>query len=440
MRYALWQIKIMTYDEALKYIHGTYKFGSKLGLDNITKLMELLGNPQDRYSCVHIAGTNGKGSTAAFINSILLQTGLKTGFFTSPYLERFEERIRVNNECIAPEQLTEITELVKEKIEFMISRGYNHPTEFEIVTAIGFECFARNNCDVVVLEVGLGGRLDATNVIKAPPVSVITPISFDHTAILGDTLAKIAREKCGIIKKGSTVISHPQPAEAEAVIRETCAQRGAELVIPGFDSIKVSHFDIRKTRFSYRGYQLETSLAGRHQVYNAAVAVTASEQLARKGFNISGKHIAEGIAAAKWPGRMEFLSWDPCFFIDGAHNEAGARVLAENIEMYFRGRKVIFIFGVLRDKDYMSMIRQVSPHAQAFITVTPPVGRALPAEELALILKDYCKTVIVSDTIESAIRTSCEISDQNSVICAFGSLYFIGEIRKYFNQGKMPES
>ena len=426
----------MTYEKAIEYIHGTQKFGSKLGLDNIKKLLDLMGNPQDMCQYVHIAGTNGKGSTAAYINSIMIQSGIKVGLFTSPYLERFEERIRINNICISPGQLAEITCYVRQRAERMLTEGHNQPTAFEIVTAIAFEYFHRNKCDLVVLEVGLGGRLDATNVIKPPLVSVITPISFDHIKILGGTLAAIAYEKSGIIKKGSKVVIHPQPTQAENVIRNICIKKDVELVKTRIDSVKVHTYDINKTEFRFLDYGLQTSIIGKHQVFNAAVAITAVHVLAQKGFRVNEKDIIEGTARAKWPGRMEVIRKSPLFLIDGAHNDAGTKVLAESIGIYFKKSKVIFIFGVMKDKDYISMIRHVSPYAEAFVAVTPPVKRALPAKKLGIILKDYCKRVLVSDTIEEAIRTSFSMSGQHSIICAFGSLYFIGEVRKYFSHGK----
>lgn len=423
----------MNYTEALEYIHGTLKFGSKLGLHNIGRLLELMGNPQKKMKFVHVAGTNGKGSTVAFISSILIESGYKVGIYTSPYLQRFTERIRINNTEIPENELVRLTEFVKEKVEIMVSKGENHPTEFEIVTAIAFQYYYEAKCDIVVLEVGLGGRFDATNIIDTPVVSVITTISFDHTDRLGNTLPQIAFEKAGIIKECGNVVIYPQPEEVEIVFHNICEERNAQLHKVDFTSLVLEKFDVDGQAFIYKNYDsLKISLLGPHQVKNAAVAVDVVELLVQKGFNISQSSIKKGLMNTRWPGRLEVVGREPVFLIDGAHNAEGARTLSETLNLYFPNKRKIFITGVLKDKDYKTMLESVIPIADVFITVTPESDRALPAKDLAIFIRDYCKNVLISDTIEEAIRTSLKISSQDDLICSFGSLYYIGKVREYF--------
>lgn len=424
----------MNYEEALNFIHGTLKFGSKLGLHNITALLELMGNPHRKLKFVHVAGTNGKGSTVAFISQILMEAGYRVGIYTSPYLERFTERMKVNDREIAPDELASITEWVKGKIEILLERGEAHPTEFEIVTAIAFEYYLRKQCDIVVLEVGLGGRFDSTNVIDTPEAAVITTISYDHMDILGDTLEKIAYEKAGIIKTGGQVVLYPQRPEVEAVFRQVCNERKATLHKVDLNTLQIRSFGENGQDFNFEDYRdLHIGLLGVHQAGNAAVGVKTMGLLAEKGFNIKEKDIRAGLASTKWPGRFELLCRSPLLVIDGAHNREGAIALAGNLQKYFPGRRITFIIGVLRDKDYTGMIEAVAPIASRFVAVTPFSPRALPARELVNVLGNYCKNVENRDTIEDAVRTCMEQAGESDLICAFGSLYYIGEVRKIFN-------
>ena len=423
----------MNYIEAMNYIHGTYKFGLKLGLHNIAALLELMDNPQDKLRYVHVAGTNGKGSTVAFISSILAASGYRTGIYISPYIQRFTERIRINDTEINEEDLARITEYVKSKVDIMLGRGENHPTEFEIVTAIAFQYFYEQGCDVVVLEVGLGGRFDSTNIIKMPDLAVITTISYDHTDRLGDTLSAIAFEKAGIIKQGGDVVSYAQEAEAADVINNVCRERDANLHYVDFLGLEPVKFGIEGQTFNYRNYAgLEISLLGEHQLKNAAVAVKAAELLIAKGYTITIESMRKGLNSARWPGRLEVLSTNPVFLIDGAHNIEGASVLRNALEMYFPGKRMTFIMGVLKDKDYKSMIKAVIQDCHRVIAVTPESERALPAAELVLVLGAYCRNVHVSDTIEEAVRTCMRTATHDEVICAFGSLSYIGAVRTAF--------
>lgn len=430
----------MEYQEALDYIHGTLKFGSKLGLHNIACLLKLMGEPHKKLKYVHVAGTNGKGSTVAFISSILAESGYKTGIFTSPYLERFTERIKINDTEISESDLARITGFVKSKVEAMVAEGENHPTEFEIVTAIAFQYYYEKECDIVVLEVGLGGRLDSTNVIDSPLVSVITTISYDHMGILGNSISQIAAEKAGIIKYCSDVVIYPQLAEAEAVIMKKAQEMNADIKIADFSSINIKEYSADGQVFNYKFEDgevlnsLKISLLGDHQVKNAVLAINAVRVLKDKGIKITEASIRSGLEKARWSGRLEVLSKKPIIIIDGAHNAEGAQSLSDSLRKYFPKMDKIFIFGVLGDKEYDKIIKAVIPTAKAVITVSPKSDRALKAGELANLVKGYCNNVFISDTIEDAVRTSLQIVSDSDLICCFGSLYYIGEIRSMFKK------
>lgn len=428
----------MDYNEALKYLNETLKYGSKLGLHNISCLLELMSNPHKKLKYVHVAGTNGKGSTLVFISSILSEQGYRVGMFTSPYLERITERIRINDREIPKNKLAEITSYVKHKADLMVQQGQNHPTEFEIVTAIAFEYFCREKCDIVVLEVGMGGRFDSTNVIDTPLVSVITTISYDHVGILGDTLPQIAFEKAGIIKHGGDVLVYPQCREVEKVFTKTACEMGAAISIVDFDGIKIKDYNLKGQKFDYRFStgecfkDMKITLLGDHQVKNAVMALYVTKKLKQAGFNISDKAIGKGLEKARWSGRLEVLHKQPLFIIDGAHNVEGAHMLRDTLDKYFPEKERIFIVGILRDKDFPRIMEILIPTAKMVIAITPLNERALPAEELANFAGGYCNNVIVNDTIEDAVRTSLQYASKNDLICSFGSLYYIGAIRKIF--------
>lgn len=426
----------MNYKEALDFIHSTYKFGSKLGLQNIGKLLELLDNPQKRLKFVHVAGTNGKGSTTAYISSILMAAGYKVGIYTSPFIQRFTERIKINNIEIEQQKLAHITSKVKDAIEMMIAEGFNHPTEFEVVTAVALKYYYEEKCDIVVLEVGLGGRYDATNIIDSPEVAVITSISYDHMAILGDTLPKIAFEKAGIIKKGCDCVLYKQSQEVTKVIEDACKERDAKLTKVDFNKLSLGSFSMDGQHFSYGHLEdLFISLLGDHQLRNACTAIEVAFILKQKGFKINDEQIKEGLKAAIWIGRLELLSKNPLFLVDGAHNEDGARTLMEAIKKYFPGHKVTFIMGVLKDKEYTKLIKLASEIADKFIAIAVPNSRTLKAEELFTEITKYCGNVTKSDTIKGAIELALSQRKDGELICAFGSLYFIGEVREYFIPG-----
>ncbi len=423
----------MNYDEAIKYITDTLKFGSKLGLESITQLMEFMGNPQKKLKFIHVAGTNGKGSTTAFISNILIDSGYKTGIFTSPYIQRFTERIKVDNIEIGFEELADIISFVKSKIDMMLEIGMAHPTEFEIVTAAAFEYFYRQRCDIVVLEVGLGGRFDSTNVISTPEVAVITTISYDHTDRLGKTLSEIAYQKAGIIKDDGDVIVYPQKPEALRVFEDVCRDMNSHMYLVDTSSLCLKEFCLEGQLFDYKQYEsLQIKLLGDHQLYNAAVAIDTCEVLINKGYKIANTNIRNGIAKTTWPGRLEIISKDPMLLIDGAHNIEGGQSLNAALEKYFYDRDKVFIVGFLGDKDYGQIMSLLAKKAKLIITVTPDSPRALQSSELADRLTEYADNVIDGVSIENGLKLALENLDTNSVVCAFGSLYMIGKLRDIF--------
>ncbi len=425
----------MNYNEALQFIHESHKFGMRLGLDNIKKLLELLGNPQNNLKIIHVAGTNGKGSTCSFISSILKESGYKVGLYTSPFLETFTERIRVNGENIREEEVGKIVSLIKEKIEIMVSEGYSYPTEFEIVTAMAFYYYNQEKVDFVALEVGLGGRYDATNVIDKPVVSAITSISLDHTGILGDTLAKIAFEKGGIIKENCPTIVYPQQEEASEVIKNICAEKKSKYIECDFKNIEIKSSNINSQIYNcnINGKELrdvEIKLIGDHQIKNSIVALNVIEYLNDiKITNISEENIRKGLLETKWPGRIEKISENPMFIIDGAHNEEGAKSLANSIDKYFENKNKILVIGMLEDKDIESVLDLLIPKFNKVITTTPDNPRAIDANKLKEKIERYNIEVTCKPNIKEAVDYALEISNKDDAIISAGSLYMIGNVR-----------
>lgn len=420
----------MTYDEALAVIHQTPWKRHQPTLSRIKELMSLLGDPQDKLRFIHITGSNGKGSTAALTASVLQQAGYRVGLCTSPYIHRFNERMRINGEPISDKELAELTE----KVFSAAKKMSDTPTEFEFVNAITFEFFARHSCDIVVLEVGLGGRLDATNVIKAPIAAVITAIGLEHTEFLGDTLEKIAFEKAGIIKSGCQAILGENPPEVRAAVAEVCREKGVSLKITSGNS-----FTVEKVTAQYqllRGddqTEYRLPLLGAHQRQNLACALAAIEAAKESGFAISNEAIQKGIAAAHWIGRFERLSAAPDFFVDGGHNPQCAETLAKTIKDIYGEKKVIFLIGVLADKDIEGILSPVLPMAKAVFTITPPVPRAMESATLSALLKErFGVDSTPFGAIRDGITAALGFAASNDVIIAFGSLYSVGEIREYF--------
>lgn len=423
----------MYYKEAMEYIQRTQNLGIKLGLRRMSILLKHLGDPHKKLKYIHVAGTNGKGSTVAFISSILVEAGYKVGIYTSPSIQRFSERIRVNSAEIPEADIARITGIIKEKVELMLDKGISNPTEFEIVTAMAFQYFAEQCCDIVVLEVGLGGRLDSTNIIESVEAAVITTINYDHMDVLGNTLLEIAFEKAGIIKKNCDVVLYPQGLAVERLFEQVCHRQRARLHKVELSSFSPVGFDKVRQEFNYEGYKsLEISLLGNYQIRNAAVAIKTIDILKEKDYQVNEEALRKGLAKAKWPGRFEIVNISPLFLIDGAHNTEGVITLVDNLRRYFPEKKITFITGILADKDYKSMMEAVIPMAKRFITVTPKNSRALSAQELAKFLKSHCVNVLVGEKTENAIRKSLDLCLNDEMICAFGSFYFIGDIREYF--------
>ena len=425
--------------DPIAYINEPRWQQSRLGLERITELLERMGRPQDRLKFVHVAGTNGKGSTCAYIAQTLQEAGYRTGLFTSPYIIDFEERIRVNGVNIPLDDLRDVTLFVREHSEAMAAATGEHPTEFELMTAVAFEHFARSGCDIVVCEVGLGGRLDSTNIIEAPEVCVITRIGLDHTEFLGDTPAAVASEKAGIIKQGSAVVSWPQDDEGAMAAIERAAERcGGEVVVADLAQLEVGAVSAEGIRsFTYRGKPYTTRLLGSYQPTNAALALEALMQMRKRGWNLPDEILAAGIANTSWPGRFEVVEaavGSPTVVVDGGHNPQGAEVLAESLRDVFDGKRIVFLMSVLADKDYPAMIDQVMPLAAAFVCSTPPNPRALAANDLVSEIKSRASDpdlpVEAAASFSEAMKKAREIAGPEGIVCAFGSLYSISEIKK----------
>lgn len=429
----------MNYQEALRYIEETHKFGVRLGLDNITKLLELLGNPQENLNIIHVAGTNGKGSTCSFITSILKESGYKVGLYTSPFLETFTERIRVNGINIPEEDVARIVTIIKEKIEQMVSEGYSYPTEFEIVTAMAFYYYWEQKTDFVALEVGMGGRYDATNVIKKSEVSVITSISLDHIGILGDTVEKIAYEKGGIIKENGIAIVYDQKEEVKNVIKGICKEKNAKYIEAKFDDIDVKKSDIYSQTYNCsvmgdKYEDLEIKLIGEHQINNSILALNVIKFLQeKKNLTITEETIRKGLINTKWPGRIEKINEEPIFIIDGAHNEDGAKSLAKAIEKNFKGKKLTLLIGMLEDKDVDGVIEILMPNFSRVITTTPDNPRAINCNVLKDKIAKYVDDVVSKPEIEEAVEYTLNNSTKEDIIISAGSLYMIGTVRTLVN-------
>ncbi|NJJ34423.1 bifunctional folylpolyglutamate synthase/dihydrofolate synthase [Clostridioides difficile] len=426
----------MKYEEALEYISQTNKFGIRLGLENIGKLLELLGNPQETLNIIHVAGTNGKGSVCSFVSNILRECGYKVGLYTSPYLETFTERIRVNGENIPQDDVVRIIELIKEKIDIMVEQGYAYPTEFEVVTAMAFYYYSEQNVDFVALEVGLGGRYDATNIITKSLVSVIASISLDHTGILGDTIEKIAYEKAGIIKENGVVLVYDQTDEVKNVIKSVCNEKKAQYIEVNFDYINIKKSDIDSQIYDCTVMKeiykdLEIKLIGEHQINNSILAMSVIKYLKdiNKLEKISEESIRKGLINTKWPGRIEKIKENPIFIIDGAHNEDGAKSLAKALNKNFKDRSLTLLIGMLEDKDIDSVLNILLPHFNKVITTTPNNPRAINSDILKEKVLKYVDDVTSKHEIEDAVNYTLETSNKDDVIISAGSLYMIGTVR-----------
>lgn len=416
----------MNAEQAIAYIHSVCWKGSIPGLGRTQELLEKMGNPEKKLKFVHIAGTNGKGSTAAMTASILSKAGYRTGLYTSPYIYRFHERIQVDGVEISDEDLTEITEYVKPLADSMAQS----PTEFELVCCIAFEYFYRKKCDIVVLEVGMGGAWDATNVIEVPEVAVITNIGLDHTEYLGDTVEKIAETKSGIFKPHGHGVVYRSTPSVEAVYERVCAERDVSLRKADFDGLVLKAHTLEGQVFDCGSRKnLVLPLLGDHQLHNASVVLSIADTLIGEGWNISEQNIYDGIRDVRWPGRFDIVCRKPLFIIDGGHNPQCIEALVKNIRDYLAGKKVVALTGVLADKDYADMYKPVMPLVDRFVCITPPNPRKLEAEQLARYLRQAGAQAQASESILDGVKQAMDLAGEDGVVLCFGSLYSIGGIR-----------
>lgn len=420
----------MNLTQTMAFIHQTSWQGSRLGLERITELMRRLGDPQKELKFVHVAGTNGKGSVSCMLSSVLEKAGCKTALYTSPHLFRLNERMRINGSEITDDALCRLAEDVKSAVDAMEEK----PTEFELITGMALLYFKKQGCDVVVLEVGLGGRLDSTNVIGAPELAIITGIGLEHTEMLGDTLGKIAAEKAGIIKPGCDVVLYRQSDEVTGVIKAQCAALGCPLTVTNPQNGKLLSCDLTGQRFDYDDYRsLALSLLGSYQYANAAVVLESVKVLIRRGFLISQDAVRTGLAAARWPARFELLQKEPIVLLDGAHNPNGVEALAASLRQYLPDKKVVFMMGVMADKDFADMLLMVKPFACEFITVTPDSPRSLPAEKLRdTVIKSLSLPATAAESVKAGVQLALSHCPADGAVCIFGSLYQAGEVRRCF--------
>lgn len=420
----------MNYRQAMEYTESLSAGGIVPGIGSIKELCRRLGNPQDELKFVHIAGTNGKGSVLAYISTILKCAGFRVGRYFSPVIFEYREKIQINEKMISKAALCEGLELLKNICEEMTRDGFVQPTLFEVETALAFWYFKKKNCDIVVLETGMGGLEDATNLVSTTITSVITSVGMDHMKFLGSTLEEIAVQKAGIIKEGCPAVTMCQQAGVMEVLEKTAKEKHCTLRMA--DSAKASRvrYGMEKQKFDYDGMKnLEITLAGQFQIDNAVLALEAVRSLAEQGFEVSEANLRKGLKETVWRGRFTILRKKPLFVIDGAHNEDAAQKLAKSIEFYFTNKRIIYIMGVLKDKQYERIIDLTHEYAEQIITVTPPDNkRALPAYELAKEIAKVHPNVTAVDSLEEAVEMSMLLAGSEDVILAFGSLSYLGKL------------
>lgn len=410
--------------EVIDYIVNRPVQDSGLGLDRMSILMNKLGNPEDSLKIIHVAGTNGKGSACAMLTSILIKAGYNVGTYTSPHLVSYNERIRFNNENINERDFINLSLKVK-KVEETLDYKLKF---FEILTAISFLYFKKKKCDLVVLEVGLGGRLDATNIINKPLVSVIMNIGLEHTQILGNTIEKISKEKAGIIKDNCPTVVYGID-KLNNIYKDICLKKNSKLTITDFNNLDIISEGIDKQIFSYKKYKnIKLSLLGRHQFYNACVVLDTIDELNRQGYKITNKNIKDGLASVKWDARLSLLSKDPLFILDGAHNPQCVKALSDSLPNIIGKKKLIVVCGVLKDKNYKKMFEYIFPYAKEFICVTPNIYRALDGRKLANYINRQGYKAAYCDNLKDGLKMSFKLSNNKEIILCFGSLYLAGEV------------
>lgn len=428
----MWEKRITDYKEALLYREALQGGGIVLGLDSMRRLMERMGNPQEAVRFVHIAGTNGKGSVGAFLSSILKRAGYRVGRYSSPAVFTELEKWQIGGRAISKADYARGLEAVRVCAEALEAEGYPYPTPFEAETALAFWYFREKQCDIALLETGMGGLTDATNIIKTAAVSVITQIGMDHMGMLGGTIQKIAEQKAGIVKEGCPVVTVCQKPEAMEVIRNAAAAKNAPLSVADVSEAKKVRYGMEKQSFTYHAYEkLEIGLSGAYQIENAVLAVRAAEALSGCGYPVGERALRRGLAEAKWRGRFSVVSRNPLFVIDGAHNEDAAQKLKESVTIYFTNKRIITIIGILKDKEYDKIVSLMAPLAEQVITVTTPNNRrAFPAYELAGVVREYNPNVTAADSLQEAVEMSYLLAGKDGVILAFGSLSYLGELTK----------
>ena len=422
----------MNYTEARKFIDEVSTRGSELGLTSITNLLNLLGNPQDDLKFVHVGGTNGKGSLLAYLESILRTAGYQVGRYISPTLFSYRERIQVNGSYISREAFARLLTQVAEAMEQMKAQGMGLPTVFEVETAVSFLYFKETNCDLVLLEVGMGGRLDATNLIKTPVLTALVSISMDHMEFLGNTLAEIAWNKAGIFKDGVPAVSIGQKEEAAEVIRKEAAKKSTSCTFVDKGLFEDVVYGLEEQRFSYKEFKnMVNHLAGLHQIENAALALECIRSLRASGYPVADEAVREGLEKTQWKGRFTIIHREPMVIIDGAHNPDAAERLREAVEQYFPNKKKYYIFGVFSDKEYDKIIDSTAPMADHIFAIeTPDNPRALPKEKLVEAVKPVNPSVEAAEDITDAVKKAFAAAGPEDVILIFGSLSFLGEVER----------
>lgn len=428
----------MNYKEAREFVNETTKYGSVLGLENIRVLLKLLDNPQDKIKIVHIAGTNGKGSIFTFVQSVLLEAGINVGRYSSPAVFHYREIISYNGKVIEKDEFAQYASIVKHACDKMVMDNRPHPTAFEIETAIAYLYFADKSCDIVLIETGMGGETDATNVEKSSLCSVISSISLDHMQFLGDTVEEIAKVKSGIIKENGIVITSKQDKKILDIIRKVAEEKNNQFIVANdAQDFVVNGYETSFQYYSAHGRKMNITInmMGAYQIVNACTAIEALLALRDKGYEIKDKHIYEGMKNAVWPGRMEIINENPLIVIDGAHNPAAANMLRETIEMYFTNKRIAFIMGVLADKDYREEAKITATYATNIFTITPDNKRALNGEKLAETISAFNKNVQYISDLREAVDVTMKMYQENKIdmILAFGSLSYLGDLKKIIN-------
>lgn len=425
----------MNYVEALAYIEQLNGRGIALGLERMQALLEQLGHPQKNLRCIHVAGTNGKGSVCALMDSALQKAGLRVGRYISPTLYAYRERIQINGCWIGEAELAGLLTVVKRACDSMAEQNLEQPTVFEVETAVAFLYFQQKSCDYVLLEVGMGGRLDSTNVIAKPVLTVITAIGMDHTAMLGHTLAAIAGEKGGIIKPGSPVVIGPQQAEAMAVLQQRCVDCGVVPVLTEPDQLQILQWSTAGQQFHYRTWrEIAIGLLGDYQCINAAIALDCLQILQQQERLLTDAAVRDGLRQAKWPGRFELIHQQPLFFVDGAHNPAGAQALAETLQKHFANRKIFLLMAVFRDKDYLEIARIMSRCSDHIYCFQPKQERGLQADVLSAAVQPFYQHVVTENSAEQAVQLALQQAGDDDIIVSFGSLSTIKAVQDAVRQ------